>query len=253
MAKLKPWFHVVTPREDLREGHPLDASEFAVHLDHIRDGRARKDYQEPAAVLRADLPDQEPEGPGRPGGAPALRHRGRDLGRLQHGNPVRRRQDARPGPALPSRPGRGRSPTTGKASDPSSTRPRSSQVPQAATAVFVGQKFDSIHGRGGNGEPRRKTPWGEIAWQLGGAKAFAVVAQHDEEGIAPGGDAIRAFLPDGPTLILMDELLNYVSRERPRKSRLGDQLYNFLQNLSEEARRRRTSSFVSRSRPPSWR
>ena len=48
-------------------------------------------------------------------------------------------------------------------------------------------------------------------------KAFAVVAQHDEEGIAPGGDAIRAFLPDGPALILMDELLNYVSRERPRK------------------------------------
>ena len=33
MAKLQPWFHVVQPREDLREGKPLDASEFAVHLD----------------------------------------------------------------------------------------------------------------------------------------------------------------------------------------------------------------------------
>src|SRR4029077_2335162 len=62
-------------------------------------------------------------------------------------------------------------------------------VPQAATAVFVGQKFASIHSRGGaNGEPRRRTPWGEIAWQLGGAKGFAIVAQHDEKGIAPGGD-----------------------------------------------------------------
>ena len=71
-----------------------------------------------------------------------------------------------------------------------------------------------------------------------GANAFAIVAQHDEEGIAPGGDVIRAFLPDGPTLILMDELMNYISRERPRKSQLGDQLYNFLQNLSEEARGR---------------
>jgi hypothetical protein len=30
MAKLTPWFHVVQPREDLREGKPLDASEFAV-------------------------------------------------------------------------------------------------------------------------------------------------------------------------------------------------------------------------------
>jgi hypothetical protein len=27
MANLKPWYKVVTPREDLREGKPLDASE----------------------------------------------------------------------------------------------------------------------------------------------------------------------------------------------------------------------------------
>jgi hypothetical protein len=40
MASLKPWYRVVTPREDLREGKPLDASEFAVHLDQVRDGRA---------------------------------------------------------------------------------------------------------------------------------------------------------------------------------------------------------------------
>src|SRR5439155_24871946 len=45
---LKPWYKVVTPREDLRDGRPLDASEFAVHLDHVRDHRAPADYQEPA-------------------------------------------------------------------------------------------------------------------------------------------------------------------------------------------------------------
>ena len=44
---LKPWYKVVTPREDLREGKPLDASEFAVHLDQVRDGRAPSDYQDP--------------------------------------------------------------------------------------------------------------------------------------------------------------------------------------------------------------
>ncbi len=44
---LKPWYKVVTPREDLREGRPLDASEFAVHLDQVRDGRAHADYQKP--------------------------------------------------------------------------------------------------------------------------------------------------------------------------------------------------------------
>ena len=45
---LKPWYKVVTPREDLREGRPLDASEFAVHLDQVRDGRAPAVYQQPA-------------------------------------------------------------------------------------------------------------------------------------------------------------------------------------------------------------
>src|ERR1041385_9348776 len=44
---LKPWYKVVTPREDLREGKPLDAAEFAVHLDQVRDGRAPSDYQNP--------------------------------------------------------------------------------------------------------------------------------------------------------------------------------------------------------------
>lgn len=46
---------------------------------------------------------------------------------------------------------------------------------------------------------------------------------------------IRQFLPkDRPALILMDELLNFMGRNR--KSGLTGQLYAFLQNLSEEAR-----------------
>jgi hypothetical protein len=51
-------------------------------------------------------------------------------------------------------------------------------VPQAATAVFVGQKFDVLTGRGSDdGAPQRLTPWGEIALQLSGQEAFALVAQ----------------------------------------------------------------------------
>src|ERR1700723_3295457 len=48
---LKPWYKVVTPREDLRDGKPLDASEFAVHLDQVRDGRAPAVYQNPERFL----------------------------------------------------------------------------------------------------------------------------------------------------------------------------------------------------------
>ena len=102
------------------------------------------------------------------------------------------------------------------------------------------------------GSPSRKTPWGEIAWQLGGEKSFAAVAAHDDQLTAPGGDVIRRMLPNGPVLILMDELLNYVSRGR--KIGLGDQLFNFIQNLSEEARARvQHGSLRFPSQLQSWR
>lgn len=235
MAKLKPWYQVVTPREDLRDNRPLDASEFAVHLDHIRDHRAHPDYLEPArffdrTYLTKSLLDLSSQvvrrlsgikvetsavfnmatqfGGGKTHSLTALYH-------LAHG---------------------GKAAADWKGVDGILARAGVTQVPTAAVAVFVGTEFDVIDGRGGKGEPQRRTPWGEIAWQLGGEKAFTTIATHDADGIAPAGDVIRKMLPTGPVLILMDELLNYVSRAR--KLKLGDQLYNFLQNLSEEARAR---------------
>jgi len=47
MAGLKPWHQVAVPREDIRKGVPLDAAEFAIHLDQVIDGRAPLDYREP--------------------------------------------------------------------------------------------------------------------------------------------------------------------------------------------------------------
>jgi predicted AAA+ superfamily ATPase len=109
-------------------------------------------------------------------------------------------------------------------------------VPKSATAVFVGTEFDSITGRGGSdGTPLRKTPWGEIAYQLAGEAGLRELAEHERQMITPSGEVIRRFLPrDRPALILIDELMNYSSRNR--KSGLATQLYNFLHNLSEEAR-----------------
>ena len=77
MPKLKPWFHVVTPREDLRENRPLDASEFAVNLDLIRDGKARKDCQDPERFFERTYLTRNLETwpPRRPGGFPASRSR----------------------------------------------------------------------------------------------------------------------------------------------------------------------------------
>jgi hypothetical protein len=238
MAKLQPWYKVVPPREDLREGRPLDASEFAVHLDHIRDNRAPKDYQDPArfferTFLAKNLKDLAAQTVRRLTGitveTSAIFNMATQFGGGKTHALTLLYHLARSGPAAQS--------WQGVADILESAQVK--RVPKAATAVFVGTEFDSLTGRGGDGEPRRMTPWGEIAWQLGGDKAFAAMASHDEQGIAPGGDVIRAFLPDGPTLILMDELLNYINRCRNHPKKLGAQFHNFLHNLSEEARARK--------------
>jgi hypothetical protein len=234
---MKPWYRVVTPREDLREGKPLDASEFAVHLDQVRDGSAPTDYQKPdrffdrtyltrnllafAAEVVRRLSGIKTEtsavfnlntqfGGGKTHFLTLLFHLASHGAKAGRWNGV---PDILARAGVPS-------------------------VPGAVSAVFVGQKFDVLTGRGGDdGTPRRVTPWGEIAFQLGGEKAFALVAQHDEQRIAPGGDLIDKFLPrDKPALVLIDELMNFVSSGR--KLGMAAQTYNFLQNLSEEVRGR---------------
>jgi Protein of unknown function (DUF499) len=229
--KLKPWYDVVKPREDLREGKSQDASEFAVHLDRVRDGTARDDYRKPEqffakTFLAANLLDLS---------AQVVR---RLSGETSHTSPVFN---------LVTNFGGGKThaltllyhlanngPTAHGWLGVSQIRDAAAvkEIPKSRVAVFVGTEFDSLAGRGGEGgEPRRMTPWGEVAFQLGGEAAFNLVREHDEKRIAPGGDVIRKILPEKePCLILFDELLNYSSRFRSLK--LNEQAYDFLLNLS---------------------
>ena len=78
-----------------------------------------------------------------------------------------------------------------------------------------------------------RTLWGELAAQLG---RYDVVAEHDRLGAAPGGDALRQVLGDGPVLLLLDEVLAYVEKalavERG-ESNAGRQAMLFIQALTE--------------------
>src|SRR5262249_24647045 len=235
MPVLKPWYRVVTPREDLREGKPLDASEFAVHLDQVRDGRAPTDYQRPErffdrTYLTQNMTALSAEVMRRLSGihteTSAVFNLTTQFGGGKTHFLTLLYHLAKKGPGAQRWAGVQSILDKGKLQT----------IPQAATAVFVGTEVDSITGRGGNdSSPIRKTPWGEIAYQLGGQDAFAVLAEHEKQMTAPAGDVLRMFLPkDRPCLILIDELMNYVSRSR--KSGLATQLYNFLHTLSEEAR-----------------
>jgi predicted AAA+ superfamily ATPase len=242
--KLKPWYDVVKPREDLRDNKPLDASEFAVHLDKVRLGNAPDVYKDPkrffertfltenltglaAEVTRrlsgvttetsAVFNMSTPFGGGKTHALTMLYHLARNGAAANKFRGVEKILAKAGVKTMPDR---------------------------CAVAVFVGTEFDSLTGRGGDdGTPKRKTPWGEIAWQLGGKEAFAHVAKHDEEFIDPKGDVIEKFLPaDRPCLILMDEVLNYISTYRERG--WHNKLYNFLQALSETIRGRKNAVLV---------
>jgi hypothetical protein len=234
MAAIKPWYQVVTPREDLRENRPLDASEFAVHLDHIRERRnsVSPDYLDPArffdrTYLTGSLLELASQVVRRLAGETVETSANFNMATQFGGGKTHSLTAlyhlAKGGPDA----------ATWKGVDQILQKARIAGVPKADVAVFVGTEFDLLDGRGGKGEPTRKTPWGEIAWQLGGKAGYEAIRKHDEAGEPPAGDALKAMLPKGPTLILMDELLNYVSRGR--KSGASNAFYNFLFGLLSEA------------------
>ena len=244
MAKLQPWHKIITPREDLRDGKPLDAAEFAVHLDKVRTGQAPLDYGKPdrffdRTYLTGTLCDMAAQvvrrlsgkvtetsavfnmatqfGGGKTHALALLYHltKGGASANKWQGVPKILEQ-------------------AGITSVPDN----------CAVAVFVGTEFDSLVGRGGkDGTPFRRTPWGEIAFQLGGEDAFSIVSKHDEQFIEPKGDVIDAFIPkDRPCLILMDEIINYVSTYRDQG--YHNKLYNFVHALSETIRGRDNTALV---------
>jgi hypothetical protein len=232
ISKLRPWRHVVTPREDLRDGKPLDAAEFAVHLDQVRDGKAPAVYIKPdqffaRTFLTKNMLELAGQVVRRLNGVTtetsAIFNLATQFGGGKTHSLTLLYHLVKHGPASHGWVGVGQI----------LNKSGQSQVPTGEAAVFVGTEFDSLTGRGGadDGTPLRRTPWGELAWQLGGERAFALVSKHDADGIAPGGDVLAKVIPDSPCLILMDELMNYISRNR--KSGLSTQFYNFVHNLTE--------------------
>jgi predicted AAA+ superfamily ATPase len=82
-----------------------------------------------------------------------------------------------------------------------------------------------------------RTTWGDLAWQLGGAEGFAMVADNDERGIAPGSNLLEAlFKKYSPSLILIDEWVAYlrqVYKVEGLPSGSFDANLSFVQSLTE--------------------
>jgi predicted AAA+ superfamily ATPase len=112
-------------------------------------------------------------------------------------------------------------------------------LPKARRVVLVGNKISP-------GNPVTKpdgtvvrTLWGELAYQLGGKKAFARVKADDEKATNPG-DVLRAlFKEHGPCLVLIDEWVAY-ARQLHDQSDLPaggfETQFTFAQALTESAK-----------------
>jgi len=86
------------------------------------------------------------------------------------------------------------------------------------------------------GRPIRTT-WGELAFQLGGEEGYALVADDDERGTAPGSNLLEElFRQTGPNLILIDEWVAYlrqIYRVDDLPSGSFDANLTFVQALTE--------------------
>lgn len=112
----------------------------------------------------------------------------------------------------------------------------------AEVAAFDGEAADPTNGRLMADAIRAYTPWGEIAHQLGGASAYEIVRKSDEMRRAPGADTIAEIIGDKPTLILLDELGEYL---RKCPDALGrDQIAAFLKALFSAAETKRNVAIV---------
>lgn len=111
--------------------------------------------------------------------------------------------------------------------------------PAASTAVLVGQWISPgvVHNKPDG--TKVHTLWGELAWQLGGAEGYELVAQADQTGMSPGEalkDVLRRY---SPCLILIDEWVAYARQlygvdGLPAGS--FDAQFTFAQALAEAAR-----------------
>lgn len=232
---MKPWRELAVPHRDVLEG-TFQQSEFAADITAVNTGKASREYQDAVAFYErtfitegmALLLTQVAQRLVGKGGEPVVQLQtafggGKTHTMLAVYHLATRKcalSDLAGIPALVDRAGL-------------------MDVPQARVAVLDG----TAHAPGQpwkRGKQAIRTLWGELAWQLGGADAFALVKESDTTGTSPGKDVLRELLDrHAPCVVLIDELVAYV-RQFPEGQALTGGSYDsnlsFVQALTEAAK-----------------
>ena len=217
---MDPWYRVVTPRREVREGRSFNPDEFAIALDQVVDGTAPEDYRDPVQFFSRTFFTQ------------ALR---------EHTGTVLRRLSGRTGNSAPVlslvtqfgggkthtltslyhlvRAGREAGNLEGVGEILSDT---GVSVPdEVRVATFVGNAWDPSDGN--------ENPWTDLARQIAGERGVEALGSTGRT--APPGTRALADVfaaADAPVLILFDEVLNFINRH----ANMGEHFYAFLQNLT---------------------
>jgi predicted AAA+ superfamily ATPase len=234
-AGLVPWREVVHPHDDVAAGR-FALAEFAADLYQVRQGEGRAEYVDPEEFFRRTyltdglrrLLTEAVERVTGSGGAPVVdlqtnfgggkTHSMIALYHLFSGLRVTRfPQDVQDMLAAAG----------------------ASELPSVKRVVLVGNQLQP-------GQPETKsdgttvqTMWGELAWQLGEADAFALLAEADRTSTSPGAtlrDLLREY---APCLILIDEWVAYARQlyaDETLPAGTFDTHFSFAQALTEAAR-----------------
>lgn len=233
-AGLTPWREVLRPHDDVASGN-FHAAEFAADLSMVARGEGDAEYTDPVEFFRrtfltAGLRDLVVRAVRRLSGdlnaSPVINlqtnfgggktHSMLSLWHLASGRPLvdypQELQDLLQGHTLPA--SIRRVALVGNKIAPSGLDPK-------ADGTVV------------------RTLWGELAWQLGGAEGYAMVAEADRTSTNPG-DALHAlFTRYGPAVVLVDEWVAYARGLFGRDDLAGgsfDTQFTFAQALTETAK-----------------
>ncbi len=229
---IKPWRETAEPHEDVRRGTFQDA-EFAADLSRVHAGTASVEYQDAALFFKRTFIT---EGMRLLLDSVVKRLAGRG------GDPVVQLQTAFGG---------GKTHTmltvyhlaTSEvpASDLAGINPildaaGVSELPRARVAVLDGNKLAPNQPQVRDGQ-KICTLWGDLAWQLGQAEGFAMLADADASGTSPGKEVLEKLLRRfAPCVILIDELVAYVRQFEEGAHLQGgtfDSNLSFVQALTE--------------------
>ncbi|MCP3963401.1 MAG: ATP-binding protein [bacterium] len=221
---MQPWYKVVVPRKEVREGRSFNPDEFAIALEQVVSGDAPEDYRKPAQFFARTCFTRA-----------LTEHAGMVLRRL-----AGETENAAPVMALLTQFGGGKTHTLA-ALYHMVKRPREvesiegvrdilsaagvDKIPAAKVAVFVGNAWDPSE--------ENPTPWIDVARQLAGTEGVDALGPEAREK-APGTASLRKMIEaaGGSVLVLCDEVLNYLSRHKDRASDFRAFLGNLVRTMT---------------------